>query len=236
MLLNRLTIRWKLTLLAGVSLVVIVSILVTMSVHLLRDTSVLVTGTASQMLDVAARHQLDTQLQVQSAALRKRFQKAVDLGAGFALQASGFKSFADAQHLPAAVARDQLNRDIFRAVEANRDVLGLFVAFEPDAFDGRDAGFINQAALGSNDAGRFSVYWARSAKGLEQQILTEAAIADATPNASAMANNAWYRCPVDQGRACAFDPYVFELDGHQVLMTSVAFPITLQGRTIGSLR
>ncbi|KAF4559680.1 methyl-accepting chemotaxis protein [Pseudomonas sp. CES] len=234
MLHNRLNIRWRITTLAGICLVGIVAVLVNMSVQRLQETSVFVQKSASTILDEAARRQLTTQVEMQSWALKRRFQSAADLATGFARQATAFREFAIAQHLPPSASREQLNQEIRQAISANPDLLGLFVAFEPNALDSADSSFIRNAASGSNDSGRFSVYWSQRVPGHpEQEVLNESTIADKGRNSSGAANNAWYRCPMDTGRACALEPYFFELDGKQVLMTSVALPLLHNGQAIG---
>ncbi len=234
MLLNSMSIRWKLTVLTGFSLVAIVGILISVSLQGLRETSEYATRSTSGILGGAAKRQLAAQAQIQSTALKNRFHTTAALAEGLARQFSGFKSFAETQNLAPAAIRAHMDQVVQDAVRSNPGVLGVFVAFEPDALDGHDRAFVGNARLGSNDVGRLSVYWSRNnASGLEQTILSEATIDDSSLNSAGMPSNAWYRCPVDKARPCAFDPYGFELNGRDVLMTTVAYPILVSGKAVG---
>lgn len=228
------SIRWKLTVLTGFSLVAIVGILISVSIQGLRETSEYATQSTSGILGDGAKRQLAAQAQIQSIALKNRFHSTAALADGLARQLSGFKSFADTQNLAPAAMRAHLDKEVQEVVHSNPDVLGVFIAFEPDALDGHDRTFVGKAGLGSNEAGRLSVYWSRNnTNGLEQTILSEATIADSSLNSAGMPNNAWYRCPVDKARPCVFDPYGFKVDGREVLMTTVAYPILTSGKAIG---
>ncbi len=53
--------------------------------------------------------------------------------------------------------------------------------FEPNALDGKDELFADQADLGSNEAGRFALYWAQPTAGkLEAEAMTEELLGDTT--------------------------------------------------------
>ena len=63
--------------------------------------------------------------------------------------------------------------------------------------------------------------------------MDEAYLADTTVGPSGMPYNAWYTCPRDTRRACVLAPYFDDVNGQQVLMTSIAFPLELDGKVIG---
>jgi methyl-accepting chemotaxis protein len=106
--------------------------------------------------------------------------------------------------------------------------------FEPNALDGKDELFIDQAELGSNDKGRFSLYWAQPTPGkLESESMTEELLADSSTGPSGAPYNAWYTCPMKTGQACVLDPYFDNVGDKQTLMTSIAFPLQLNGKTVG---
>ena len=59
--------------------------------------------------------------------------------------------------------RSQANNILKRFIENRPKFLGIYLAFEPNAFDGNDGKFIK--APGHDDAGRFIPYWTRDKKG-----------------------------------------------------------------------
>ncbi|MCP6134095.1 hypothetical protein NL393_33480, partial [Klebsiella pneumoniae] len=81
---------------------------------------------------------------------------------------------AQAGHAPDLAAsrtlRQTLAQVLREAIGERRDLLGLFVAFDRDALDGHDAAFVDQPALGSNDSGRFTLYWLQPQPGQLQAV------------------------------------------------------------------
>ncbi len=106
--------------------------------------------------------------------------------------------------------------------------------FEPDALDGKDELFADQAELGSNEAGRFALYWAQPTAGqLEAEAMSEELLGDTTPGDNGVAYNAWYTCPRETRQPCVLEPYYDDVGGQRTLMTSIAFPLELDGTIIG---
>lgn len=98
---------------------------------------------------------------------------------------------------------------------AHPDLLGFWLGYAPNAFDGRDAAFAG--APGQTKSGRFSPYFTRASGTLVNQPV------------DSLEGNAYYDVPVQQGRQYLVQPYLY--DG--VLMTSFMTPIERGGRAIG---
>ena len=64
MFLRRLSIQWKITLLAGLCLLGVVALLVGLSVYRMQHSSVLVKSASTQMLDESARLRLEARAQL----------------------------------------------------------------------------------------------------------------------------------------------------------------------------
>lgn len=60
--------------------------------------------------------------------------------------------------------RAELSAQARAALAGNRDLIGLYLVFQPNALDQQDARFIGQDAQGSNDSGRYSLYWSQPSK------------------------------------------------------------------------
>jgi methyl-accepting chemotaxis protein len=129
--------------------------------------------------------------------------------------------------------RQELSAQLHQALIDKPDLLGLYVIFEPDALDGADAGFIDQAAVGSNETGRFSLYWVQSKPGELQAVIgDEALLANTSPGPSGAPYNAFYTCARDTRQACVLEPYFDEASGSRKLVTSIAFPLMDNGKVI----
>ncbi len=229
-----LSIRWKITLLAGLCLAAIVTLLVGTALYQSRSSAQLVKTASSDMLEESARQRMAGRGELQGIRIQRYFMDTYQYGKGLSRQVLFLKEQAEKRFLDAYDLREDLTRQIQSALAANTSLLGIYLVFEPNALDGKDELFIDQAALGSNDRGRFSLYWTQSTPGkLESSATSEADLADTTPNASGGAYNSWYTCPRDSGKSCVLDPYFDEVEGQQVLMTSIAFPLELDGKVIG---
>ncbi|WRL07126.1 methyl-accepting chemotaxis protein [Pseudomonas aeruginosa] len=234
MFLRRLSIQWKITLLAGLCLLGVVALLVGLSVYRMQYSSVLVKSASTQMLDESARLRLEARGELQALRIQRYFMDAFQYGKGFSRQILFLRDQAQKRFLDAYDLREDLTRQVRTALAANPEVLGLYVVFEPNALDGKDELFVDQPALGSNDKGRFSLYWAQATPGqLESESMIESELADTSSGPSGAAYNAWYTCPKESGQPCVLDPYFDKVGERQLLMTSIAFPLELDGKVIG---
>ncbi|MGU0909551.1 methyl-accepting chemotaxis protein [Pseudomonas aeruginosa] len=234
MFLRRLSIQWKITLLAGLCLLGVVALLVGLSVYRMQHSSVLVKSASTQMLDESARLRLEARGELQALRIQRYFMDAFRYGKGFSRQILFLRDQAQKRFLDAYDLREDLTRQVRTALAANPEVLGLYVVFEPNALDGKDELFVDQPALGSNDKGRFSLYWAQATPGqLESESMIESELADTSSGPSGAAYNAWYTCPKESGQPCVLDPYFDKVGERQLLMTSIAFPLELDGKVIG---
>ncbi|HCA5795557.1 methyl-accepting chemotaxis protein [Pseudomonas aeruginosa] len=234
MFLRRLSIQWKITLLAGLCLLGVVALLVGLSVYRMQHSSVLVKSASTQMLDESARLRLEARGELQALRIQRYFMDAFQYGKGFSRQILFLRDQAQKRFLDAYDLREDLTRQVRTALAANPEVLGLYVVFEPNALDGKDELFVDQPALGSNDKGRFSLYWAQATPGqLESESMIESELADTSSGPSGAAYNAWYTCPKKSGQPCVLDPYFDKVGERQLLMTSIAFPLELDGKVIG---
>lgn len=120
-----------------------------------------------------------------------------------------------------------------KALEQRPDLLGLYLVFQPDALGGRDSDFRGRNDLGSNDAGRFSVYWLQAKPGELQAVPgDEKLLADTSPVPSGAPFNAFFTCPRDNARLCLLEPYFDDSSGSRTLVTSIAFPLLEKGKMV----
>ncbi|WP_298188924.1 methyl-accepting chemotaxis protein [uncultured Pseudomonas sp.] len=236
MLFSRLSIQLKITLLAGLCLLAVVAVLVSASVIQASRSAELVKQASSSMLQESAQLRMTARGESQALQMQRYFMDAYQYGRSAASQVLFIREQAEKRFLDAFDLREDLTRQVHSALEANPSLLGIYVAFEPNALDGKDELFVDQASLGSNDKGRFSIYWSQGKSGdLVSESLTEENLADATPGLSGAPYNAWYSCPLEKNKVCLLDPYIDDADGVKTLMTSIAFPLEQAGKVIGVL-
>jgi len=236
MLLRHLSIQWKITLLAGLCLAGIVTLLVGLSLYRMEHSSALVKASSMEMLTESAQARIESQGEIQALRIRRQFMDAYQYGHGFSRQVLFLRDQAEKRFLDAFDLREDLTRQVKSALQANPELLGLSLVFEPNALDGKDELFAEQAELGSNDKGRFALYWSQPTPGkLTSMALAESDIADTRTGPSGEAANAWFTCPRTSLKPCVIEPYFFVIDGQNVLMTSIVFPLMVNGKFIASL-
>lgn len=234
--LRQLTIQWKITLLAGVCLAGIVSLLVGLSLYRMDHSADLVEASSMKLLSQAAQGRLESQGEIQALNIRRQFMDAYQYGAGFARQVLFLREQAEKRFLDAYDLREDMTRQVRAALQANPELLGLSLVFEPGALDGKDNLFAGQAELGSNESGRFALYWSQAHAGqLTAMPLSEKDLANTDVGPSGEPSNNWWVCPRSTGKVCVVEPYFYAIDGQQVLMTSIVFPLVVEGKVIATL-
>jgi len=236
MSLRQLSIQWKITLLAGLCLLGIVTLLVGLSLYRMEQSSQQVKASSMQMLDEAAQARIEAQGEVQALGIRRQFMDAYQYGHGFSRQVLFLREQAEKRFLDAFDTREDLTRQVKAALQANPDLLGLSLVFEANALDGKDELFADQAELGSNDKGRFALYWSQPTPGkLTSMALPESDMSDSSIGPSGEKANAWFTCPRSTLKPCVIEPYFYTIEGQTVLMTSIVFPLMVNGKVIASL-
>jgi len=111
--------------------------------------------------------------------------------------------------------REQANQILKHFTESHPYFLASYVLFEPNAFDGKDADFVN--TKGHDQSGRFIPYWVRNDK---QEVILEPLV-----NYEKEGEGDYYQLPKKYLREQVIEPYLYPIDGKEVLMTSLVVPI-----------
>ena len=125
---------------------------------------------------------------------------------------------------PISLNRDQVNGMLVGILQANPDFLASYTLWEPNAFDGKDADFVNQP--GHDATGRFIPYWNRG--GANGSIILEPLTDYETPGAGD-----WYLIPKHTLKETIMEPLTYKVAGKDVLMTSLIAPIVVGGKFYG---
>lgn len=120
--------------------------------------------------------------------------------------------------------RDKTNRFLKTIMEKNPELMGVWCAFEPNAFDGSDAAFANVGSY--NDAsGRYIPYW--------NKVGGEANLSYCVGQEVDNALGTWYFEPKKNGVSFVTDPYEVEVNGVKSVLVSFSVPIMLEGKFAG---
>ncbi|RCK72354.1 MAG: Methyl-accepting chemotaxis protein I (serine chemoreceptor protein) [Anaerolineae bacterium] len=120
------------------------------------------------------------------------------------------------------LSREQVNQMLYQTLQKNPNFLGVYTAWEPNAFDGKDQQYANQDCHDSS--GRFVPYWVRSG----DRIICEALMDYETEGIGD-----YYLIPKRTQQETILDPYLYPIEGVDVLLTSVIVPIVKEGKFYG---
>ncbi|MDR1535383.1 MAG: methyl-accepting chemotaxis protein [Planctomycetota bacterium] len=132
--------------------------------------------------------------------------------------------FGDAAGTPGA-NREFYNNLLAQALRANERIFAVWAAFEPDAFDGRDAEYANQAPL--HDAtGRYIPYFFDVGGKAGREHLLDYD----KPGAGD-----YYLLARDSGRENITSPHDFSLGGASYYIFSAVAPVRKDGKVLGAV-
>ena len=151
----------------------------------------------------------------QASQTQGRLEGALDGARAVAFALKGYKTTGKADRATA----DAMIKSV---LDGHPDFLAIATAWEPNAFDGKDAEFVGKP---NHDAtGRYVPYWNRGSGKIEGEPLTDydkPGVGD------------WYLGPKATGEETLMEPYVYKVGGKDVLMTTVVVPIKVDGKFLG---
>ncbi len=185
----------------------------------------LIQAKAAQEQRATANRELAALASQEAAKVKGTLEKSLDIIRGIAVAAETDIALGRADRAHGVEL-------IRRAAEADPAVLGAWFEFEPGGFDGRDAELVAETGmgddtLGTTDSGRYSVYWVREDGALALE-------ASAGPdNDTDLNGEDYYVAARDAGVPMMFEPYLYEVFGDEVLMTSLMVPVRRDGQHVG---
>ena len=145
-----------------------------------------------------------------------------------ALAARGIANALEAQIVTGQADRALAIEALRLTMERAPHLAGAWAGFEPDAFDGRDAEFVDADAH-HDSTGRFIAYFYNFGAGIEPHRLT---VYEAEQGSTEEAS-AYYQTPLRTAQPFTTDPVAYDIEGNNVLLISTAIPIIVDGRAIG---
>ncbi|WP_289284920.1 cache domain-containing protein, partial [Methylophaga sp. UBA1918] len=160
-----------------------------------------------------------------SASLLVPLEKALNVATSTSMSMQSLASVSN------TIDKRQLALDTLKkTLNLSPNFLGTYVAFEPNKFDFSDA--LYPSTVGSDKSGRFLPYvihgdndgfTVESLVGLEDQTLDD----------NGVRAGEYYLCPKESNKSCVVDPYIYPINGKDVLLTSMVVPVTKNGNFIG---
>ncbi len=120
------------------------------------------------------------------------------------------------------VSRAVIDETFKQQVAMHPERAGMCVLFEPDAFDGKDAEFVD--APMHDATGRFMSYYAR----VDGKVVGEPLRDYEDPKLGE-----WYVTPKTLKRPVIIEPYPYQVGGKTLMLTTIAIPIMEGDRVLG---
>ncbi|MDG0818025.1 methyl-accepting chemotaxis protein [Bdellovibrio svalbardensis] len=188
-----------------------------LSIFILGTMTILSTWKARDMVIEDAKDRLNKAGKYHAAMIRREIEKSMVISRMIALQA---QSDIKSKHQN----RDGFILSLKEYAEANPNLLGAWIGFEPNAFDGRDSEYANQKL--HEKTGRFIPWWARAASGVKYSPMT-------IEGEGPLDKAAYYRIPMDTKKEALMEPYIDTVDGQKAMMTSSVVPVMIDGKAVG---
>ena len=173
--------------------------------------------TTSNSSEKLSNGNLQTLAEKDASIVQSQLEEYLNVARTMAGSMQGFDAI-DAQ------SRRSVYNGILKSILAeNSSYLGVWCVWEPNALDGLDAKFMNKE--GSDASGRFVPYWQRANGSI---VLTPCVDYD-KPGAGD-----YYLNAKNAAHETILDPYQYQIEGKNILMTTVSVPIKDEsGKVIG---
>ncbi|MCU7497379.1 MAG: HAMP domain-containing protein, partial [Ignavibacteria bacterium] len=144
---------------------------------------------------------------------------ATDITSDILSADNGLKAFNKVVETYSSKNRHELSQITKEFFLDNDQFAGVFTVFEPNAFDGNDSKYINNADMPGNESGRFTAYWNKNGGTVELKRSSD----------QSFATGDYYQIPKSTCKEVIMEPYLY--DG--ILMTSIVYPIMKNGQFNG---
>ncbi|WP_431311916.1 HAMP domain-containing protein [Pseudomonas alkylphenolica] len=229
---DTLSIRLKIVLLSGLCLLGVVALVVGINLYQSQQSDEQVGTASTAMLTRNVQALLQARAGEKAELLRRRFNENQTLITALADQVSDLQQLARLHALNGGDLREAINQSLATTFKRNPQALGVWLAFEPNALDGGDAEFANDAKRLSNESGRFASYWSRAQGEALNTVISDTDLNKTDINLSGTPYNVWYTCSLNSTRPCLLEPYADTVGGKQMLMTSITVPLMHNGKVI----
>ena len=125
------------------------------------------------------------------------------------------------ENIPLSNRREYYSRLLKDVLEKNSFLLGSWVGWEPNALDNSDTDFIDKP--GHDKTGRFIPYWSRTSTGIELSPLVDY---------DKQGAGDYYLLAKNYQQQTVLEPYVYNVGGKDILLTSLAVPVISNGKVV----
>ncbi|MFM5205379.1 methyl-accepting chemotaxis protein [Aeromonas veronii] len=219
------SIQTRILVMAGIAMTTALVILILLNQYSGQQTQKLTISSSRAALQQEAWQKVSANARAEAATITQLLQK----GLSYTQQMASV--FAQQQQGKLPLDRQQATDLLKAQLALEPQLYGAFAGFEPNGFDSQDASFAGHSALGSDDKGRFVPYFYRDKDQIGTDLLLS--IEKTDPDEFGNPANDYYACPKREGRSCLIDPFKVDINGQQVLVSTITTPIMVDGQFKG---
>lgn len=222
------SIQFSVAALAGAIVLSVVAALVLYALFSGARTQELVEQRTQAQFEQAVEQRLTALAQTQASEIKRELEAPLQIAAGLA-RVNALIGMKDAQGEPQLkISREQLINMLRNTVVQNPKILGSYIAWEPNALDHNDAGYVDSSMIGMAKDGQFMTWWYRKPDGtLNVEKLDS--ITDQKPTSTGIRASEYYLCSKDTRKACVIDPAPYRVGDKMVMLSSFIEPIMIDG-------
>ncbi|MDQ2164771.1 MULTISPECIES: methyl-accepting chemotaxis protein [Vibrio] len=223
-----LSVQWKITLLAGLCLLITSLSLIGFSVYNAVNNQQAIKQQSSDSVINKSQQLLETRALLNATEVSEYLSEAMYRAQMLADTALFFKSNTEENFGESEALRTSLDEMVRKTVVNYPNVQGAYLVFKPNLLDSEDDNYQNADYVGSNEIGRFAAYWITSSNGenVVANVLSEVALKDE-------GNSERFACPLTTASACISSPKIVIQDNGTFLTSSLSVPILIDGVAIG---
>lgn len=165
----------------------------------------------------AAEENALSEVKWQASQYEGEFKRIENLVKGFSME---FGKLIENKEL----TRESAIAILTESLKQNPSIVGHGLGFEKNAFDGEDMKYSGNTRLGSDANGRFLPYVALDGNSTVVEPLT---------GYDVPGDGDWYLTPQETGEPIVTDPYLYPVNGVDVLMFTISYPVKSGSRFIG---
>lgn len=223
-----LSVQWKITLLAGLCLLITSLSLIGFSVYNAVNNQQAIKQQSSDSVTNKSQQLLETRALLNATEVSEYLSEAMYRAQMLADTALFFKSNTEENFGESEALRTSLDEMVRKTVVNYPNVQGAYLVFKPNLLDSEDDNYQNADYVGSNEIGRFAAYWITSSNGenVVANVLSEVVLKDE-------GNSERFACPLTTASACISSPKIVIQDNETFLTSSLSVPILIDGVAIG---
>jgi methyl-accepting chemotaxis protein len=183
-------------------------------------------GVLMTVILLSARKEIDTLVKSEVTTLATQEASQIQVWLETYLdnaRALGDIMLEGAEALPASDRRLYFDMMLRGILTANPDMTGVGSCWEPDALDGMDAQYANTP--GSDSTGRFISYWTMGKNGPTVTPILNYTVPGA---------GNYYLIARETKNETLIEPYLYEVEGKEILITTVTVPVIIDGTVRGA--